>query len=141
MEIRDLLDKMAENLSVRRSFGAAYERDGALIIPVALAAGGGGGGEGPIKPPTTKETRATKTVEAAKDAPPDPQAPMGTGGGFGGLVVPLGVYVVKEDQVRWVPAYDLTLIVLAGLSVVRVLLSLLKGSRRNRASGRSAQGD
>ena len=141
MEIRDLLDKMAENLSVRRSFGAAYERDGALIIPVAFAAGGGGGGEGPIKPPTTKETRATKTVEAAKDAPPDPQAPMGTGGGVGGLVVPLGVYVVKEDQVRWVPAYDLTLIVLAGLSVVRVLLSLLKGSRRNRASGRSAQGD
>jgi uncharacterized spore protein YtfJ len=133
VEVRDLLDKMAENLSVRRSFGVAYERDGALIIPVAFAAGGGGGGEGPIKPPTTKEARATKTVEPAKDAPPDLQTPTGTGGGFGGLVVPLGVYVVKDDQVKWVPAYDVTLIVLAGLSVVRVLLSLLKGNRRNRA--------
>jgi uncharacterized spore protein YtfJ len=123
---------MAENLSVRRSFGAAYERDGALIIPVALAAGGGGGGEGPIKPPTAKEARATKEVEPARDAAPDTQTPTGTGGGFGGLVLPLGVYVVKDDQVRWVPAYDVTLIVLAGLSVVRVLLSLVKGSRRNR---------
>jgi uncharacterized spore protein YtfJ len=133
VEIRDLLDKMAENLSVRRSFGAAYERDGALIIPVALAAGGGGGGEGPIKPPTTRESSATKTVEPAKDALPDTQTPTGTGGGFGGLVLPLGVYVVKDDQVKWVPAYDVTLIILAGLSVVRVLLSLLKVCRRHRA--------
>jgi uncharacterized spore protein YtfJ len=133
VEIRDLLDKMAENLSVRRSFGPAYERDGALIIPVALAAGGGGVGEGPIKPPTTKETRTTKTVEPAKNAPLDTQTPIGTGGGFGGLVLPVGVYVVKDDQVRWVPAYDVTLIVVAGLSVVRVLLSLLKARQRIRA--------
>jgi uncharacterized spore protein YtfJ len=137
VEIQDLLDKMAENLSVRRSFGAAYERDGALIIPVALAAGGGGGGEGPIKPPPTKKTRPTTTVEPAKDAPPDSQTPTGTGGGFGGLVLPMGVYVVKDDQVRWVPAYDATLIVLAGLSVVRVLLSLMKGGQRIRALRRA----
>lgn len=38
MDTRELLDKMGENLSVRRSFGAAIEREGALIIPVALVA-------------------------------------------------------------------------------------------------------
>jgi hypothetical protein len=57
--------------------------------------------------------------------------------GFGGLVLPMGVYVVKDDQVRWVPAYDATLIVLAGLSVVRVLLSLMKGGQRIRALRRA----
>jgi len=127
---RELLDRMAENLSVRRSFGAAYEREGLLIIPVALVAGGGGGGEGPMKPPSTGHARAIETEEPAKDAPPDSQPPIGTGGGFGGLVLPVGVYVVKGDQVRWIPAYDATLIVLAGLSVVRVFVSLLKSSRR-----------
>ncbi len=134
MNTRELLDRMAENLSVRRSFGAAYEREGLLIIPVALVAGGGGGGEGPIKPPATGHARAIETAEPANDAPPDSQPPTGTGGGFGGLVLPVGVYVVKGDQVRWVPAFDTTLIVLASLSVVRVFVSLLKkGRRRNRA--------
>ena len=124
---------MAENLSVRRSFGAAYEREGFLIIPVALVAGGGGGGEGPIKPPATGPTRSIQTAEPANGAPPDSQPPTGAGGGFGGLVVPVGVYVVKGDEVRWVPAFDATLIALASLSVVRVLLSLSKnGRRRNR---------
>jgi uncharacterized spore protein YtfJ len=131
---RELLDRMAENLSVRRSFGAAYEREGLLIIPVALVAGGGGGGEGPMKPPATGHARAIETAEPANGAPPGSQPPTGTGGGFGGLVLPLGVYVVKGDQVRWIPAYDATLIVLASLSVVRVFVSLLKsGRRRNRA--------
>ncbi len=134
MNTRELLDRMAENLSVRRSFGAAYEREGLLIIPVALVAGGGGGGEGPMKPPATGHARSIETAEQAKDAPPDRQPPTGTGGGFGGLVLPVGVYVVKGDQVRWIPAYDATLIVLASLSVVRVFVSLLKsGRRRNRA--------
>ncbi len=133
MNTRELLDKMAENLSVRRSFGAAYEREGLLIIPVALVAGGGGGGEGPIKPPATGHIPAIETTQPARGAPPDGQPPTGTGGGFGGLVLPVGVYVVNGDQVRWVPAFDATLIALASLSLVRVLLSLLKnGRRRNR---------
>jgi len=131
---RELLDRIAENLSVRRSFGAAYEREGLLIIPVALVAGGGGGGEGPIKPPSTGQTGAIETAERAKDAPPEGRPPTGTGGGFGGLVLPMGVYVVKGDQVRWVPAFDATLIALASLSVVRVFVGLWRnGRRRNRA--------
>jgi len=133
VEIRELMDKMAENVSVRRSFGTAYEREGALIIPVAIVAGGGGGGEGPVKAPITKEARSTKSVEPMKGATSDVQTPTGTGGGFGGLVLPMGVYVIKDDQVRWVPSYDATLIVLAGLSVVRALVSLLNGGRRHRA--------
>jgi uncharacterized spore protein YtfJ len=134
VNIRELLDRMAENLSVRRSFGAAYERDGLFIIPVAYVAGGGGGGEGPIKPPAAERTAPIETAKQANVAPPDGQPPTSTGGGFGGLVLPMGVYVVKGDQVRWVPAFDTTLIVLASLSVVRALVNLRKsGRRRHRA--------
>jgi uncharacterized spore protein YtfJ len=130
VNIRELLDRMAENLSVRRSFGAAYERDGLFIIPVAYVAGGGGGGEGPIKPPAAEQTAPIETAKQANVAPPDGQPPTSTGGGFGGLVLPMGVYVVKGDQVRWVPAFDTTLIVLASLSVVRALVNLRKSDRR-----------
>ena len=61
-----------------------------------------------------------------------------SGGYVRDLLTPLEseapVYVIKDDQVRWVPTYDATLIVLVGLSVVRALVSLVKhGRRRNRA--------
>ena len=56
----------------------------------------------------------------------------GSGGGFGGLVMPVGVYVVQGDQVRWVPAVDVTVIVLAGLSAVRLLVGLGTRVRRHR---------
>jgi len=36
-------------------------------------------------------------------------------------VLPSGAYVVKDGQVRWVPAVDPTIVVLASLSLVRVL--------------------
>jgi uncharacterized spore protein YtfJ len=127
MTIQELLDKMAESVSVRRSFGAAYEQEGVSIIPVALVLGGGGGGEGPMKPESTSHSRAVEKAEGATaESPPA----TGTGGGFGGLVMPVGTYVVHGDQVRWVPAYDVTLIVLASLSVVRVIVSMLKRDRR-----------
>jgi len=44
MDVGNLLMKASDNLSVRRAFGAAYEKDDMLIIPVAIVAGGGGGG-------------------------------------------------------------------------------------------------
>ena len=53
------------------------------------------------------------------------------GGGFGGLVMPAGAYVVKGDQVRWVPAVDVTIVVLASLSLVRVLARAWSRRRRN----------
>jgi hypothetical protein len=37
---------MGTNLSVGRAFGTAYEKEGTLLVPVAIVAGGGGGGEG-----------------------------------------------------------------------------------------------
>ena len=120
MDAENLLAKASDSLSVRRAFGAAYEKDGMLIIPVALVAGGGGGG--------TSRTRrgnpaAGPDTLAAPDATPQESGPAEAGGGFGGLVLPAGAYVVRGDQVRWVPAVSPTLVVLASLSLARILTS------------------
>jgi uncharacterized spore protein YtfJ len=127
MDMENLVAKAGDNLSVRRAFGAAYEKDGMLIIPVALVVGGGGGG-----------TSRTRRGDQATDDPPGedaaPQDPGRTdaGGGFGGLVLPSGAYVVKGDQVRWVPAVDATIAVLASLSLVRLLARIWTRQRRRR---------
>jgi uncharacterized spore protein YtfJ len=104
MEVERLLGKAADHLSVGRSFGPPIERDGVLIIPVAWVAGGGGGGAG-----------GTQHDESGE---PD------SGGGFGGVTWPLGVYVVRDGNVRWVPAIDATRIALAALALFRTFAKL-----------------
>jgi uncharacterized spore protein YtfJ len=122
-------------LSVSRAFGAAYEKDGSLIIPVAFVAGGGGGG-GTDDPPSQRAHRHVDLDdedELEGDDPDDVEFdPIdvernqttlgGSGGGFGGVVMPVGVYVVKDDQVRWVPALNMTFIAIAALGLARVLV-------------------
>jgi len=127
MDVENLLAKASDHLSVRRAFGAAYERDGMLIIPVALVAGGGGGG--------TSRTRHRNSAPgpdtlSAPDATPRESGPADAGGGFGGLVLPAGAYVVRGDQVRWVPAVYPTIVVLASLCAVRMLTSAWVRRRR-----------
>jgi len=136
MDVGNLLTKVSGNLSVRRAFGTAYEKDDLLIIPVAMMAGGGGGGTArprhrdPADPGSQPEASP-----AVPDATPRDPERMDAGGGFGGLVLPAGAYVVKGDQVRWVPAVDMNIVVLASLGLVRVLARTWTRSRRRR--GRS----
>jgi uncharacterized spore protein YtfJ len=133
MELKDLFNKMTSHLSVGRAFGAAYEKDGALIIPVALVAGGGGGGgsEGPTIRASVRhfDIDDDEDDEDEDDEDEDDEddtfvgQPMGSsGGGFGGVVMPVGVYVVKDDRVRWVPAINVTLIAICAISLARVLI-------------------
>jgi len=103
MDGQELLDRVAENLSVRRAFGTPYEKGEFLVVPVALVAGGGGGG-------------VNGSTEEGK--------PAESGGGFGGFVLPMGAYVVKGEEVRWVPVWDVILVVLAGLRVLRLVVRL-----------------
>jgi uncharacterized spore protein YtfJ len=131
MEPGNLLDKVSDTLSVRRAFGAAYEKDGTLIIPVALVAGGGGGGTSRTGRDNPATGRRPEGNGAAHDAAPQDPEPKDAGGGFGGLVLPTGVYVVKGDQVRWVPAVDTTIVVLASLGLVRLLARTWTRRRRH----------
>ena len=123
MDVEKLLAKAADNLSVRRAFGTAYEKDDVVIIPVAIVAGGGGGGTrrnqrgNPAVSPGVPPRETNAVHEITLQEPGQAEA----GGGFGGLVLPSGVYVVKGDRVRWVPAVDVTIAMLASLTVVRML--------------------
>ena len=122
MDAGNLLEKAAGNLSVRRAFGTAYEKDGMLIIPVAIVAGGGGAGTARARRGNLAGPDGLAEEDlAAHGAAPQAPGQMDAGGGFGGLVLPAGAYVVKGDQVRWVPAVDVTIVVLASLSLAWVL--------------------
>jgi uncharacterized spore protein YtfJ len=123
MDAENLLAKAADSISVRRAFGTAYEKDGMLVIPVAMVAGGGGAGTASPRRRNSSARPGSPAGESAMtdDAIPQDSGRMDAGGGFGGLVLPSGVYVVKGDEVRWVPAVDVTIVVLASLSLARVL--------------------
>jgi uncharacterized spore protein YtfJ len=124
MDVKELLGKVTDHLSVGRAFGPAYEKDGTLIIPVALVAGGGGGGGSDV---SAQETSLADDSSASHHAPV-----TGSGGGFGGVVLPVGAYVVNGERVRWMPAVNVTLIALAALGVLRVVVTSRKMSRRHR---------
>ena len=105
-------------LTVKRVFGDAYERDGVTIIPVAQVAGGGGGGGGESHPSDGADTKTEKKSES------------GFGSGFGIGARPIGVYEVRDGDVRWNPTVDVTRLarggqVLAGIIAVCVTLVLV----------------
>jgi|ERR1700744_4635414 uncharacterized spore protein YtfJ len=116
MDVNELLGKVADHLSVSRAFGPAYEKDDTLIIPVALVAGGGGGGGSEM---------------SSGDAPLTKPDAHGSGSGFGGVVLPVGAYIVKGERVRWMPAINVTVIALSALGIVRVLARAHAHTRRS----------
>lgn len=117
MNIERLLSRAADEVSVGRAFGPPVEHDGTLVIPVAWVAGGGGGGESG-EPGSDRQDVAS-----------------GSGGGFGSVAWPLGVYEIRDGRVRWVPALDATRIVLAGIAILRAVLRMRKGRGRTLLSG------
>jgi hypothetical protein len=134
VDVENFLARAADDLSVRRAFGTAYEKDGMLIIPVAIVAGGGGGGTARTRRgnPAAGLGSSSEEGTTAHDITPQDSGRTEVGGGFGGLVLPSGAYVVKGDQVRWVPAVDVTVAVLASLSLMRMLARTWTRQRRHR---------
>jgi uncharacterized spore protein YtfJ len=83
MRLDELVSQARETITVRRVFADPYEKDGVTVIPAARVAGGVGGGGGH-----------------------DDHGQEGEGGGLGVNAKATGVYVIKDGQVRWVPAVD-----------------------------------
>lgn len=115
------IDVAGDAMTVRRVFGEAYERGEVLIIPVAKVMGGGGTGYG--------EGAMGEQADALREG-------TGGGGGFGLRVKPVGVYEVRGDDVRWVPAIDVTRVILGAQAVAAVaslaLACVLRRRRRRR---------
>jgi uncharacterized spore protein YtfJ len=108
MDVQETIAKARDAITVKRVYGAPYERDGITVIPAASVAGGAGGGSG--EDPTSKA--------------------VGGGTGFGLTGRPVGAFVIQDGNVRWQPACDATTIVQQAL-IAGGLLALLLLRRRS----------
>ena len=93
MDVQETIGKARDAITVKRVYGAPYERDGVTVIPAAVVAGGGGGGSG--------------------EGPETGQIGGGAGFGLGGR--PVGAYVIADGKVRWEPAVDVSRIAIQAL--------------------------
>jgi uncharacterized spore protein YtfJ len=99
--VDEILKGAQDTLTVTRVYGEPIETDGVTVVPAAAVRGGGGGGG-----------------DAEGDG----------GGGFGVMAKPVGAYVIRGNQVSWVPAVDVTRVLLIGFAALLVLRSILRRS-------------
>jgi uncharacterized spore protein YtfJ len=100
--VADLVDQAKGIMSAERVFSTPVERDGTTVITAAAVRGGGGGGGGGGENARGEEG-------------------TGEGLGFGMSARPVGAYVIRDGEVAWRPAVDVTRIAIAADLVVVVL--------------------
>jgi uncharacterized spore protein YtfJ len=123
IDVQTLLEQANDSMTVRRVFGEPIERDGVLVIPAAMVAGGGGGGGG---------------VGTGFGPSGDQQGEgSGTGGGWGVQARPVGAFVVRDGVVTWVPAIDWARIAFIGGLVVIAALFTRRSIVQTRARARA----
>lgn len=115
MEVEDLFRRAGKYLTVRRAYGPSYDHDGVLVVPVAVVAGGAGGSTGAFG--SGAGGAGTATGGPAEDS---------AGGGFGGFVYPVGVYVVRNGKVRFQPAVDFPFVAVWSLLLLRLAFKVLR---------------
>ena len=103
-----VIDQVRDVVTGRRVFGEAFEKNGVTVIPAASVRGGGGGGG---------------------------DADEAGGGGFGLDARPVGAFVIKGEDVRWIPAMDVSRIILGFQLVVIVALLSWRSVAKARAQG------
>jgi uncharacterized spore protein YtfJ len=110
-----ILEQVKELVGGTTVYDAPYEKDGMTIIAASRVMGGGGGGE------------------MGKDAG---EAPGGAGGGVGLDARPAGAFVIKGDDVSWIPAMDINRIVLGAQLVAIVAFLSWRSVAKARARAR-----
>lgn len=106
MDVQDVVTHARDTLTVKRVFGAPYEKDGVTVIPVARVRGDVGVGRGEVGPGEKK----------------------GSGGGFGMDAAPVGTYVIRGAEPCWRPGVDVDRIVLGCQLVAVVALPGLRST-------------
>lgn len=114
MTIDSMVTSARDAMTVRRVFGEPYVQDGVTVIAAARMSGGAGGGGGH-----------------------DKGGQEGEGGGFGLTARPAGVYVIKDGQVRWLPALDANRVVsVLGVVATVFLLARVRMAKLAAKAGR-----
>lgn len=104
--VMDTIKGSRDAISVKRVFGDAYEVDGLTVVPVARASGGGGGGWG----------------EGGDPSDENGAGGSGSGSGYGVRVSPVGVYEIRNGELAWKPAIDVTRLARGGQVLVGIAL-------------------
>ncbi|HSI80515.1 MAG TPA: spore germination protein GerW family protein [Solirubrobacterales bacterium] len=107
MDVEETIAKARDAITVKRVYGDPHQADGVTVIPAAAVGGGGGGGSG---------------------EGPEGEG-SGGGAGFGVGARPVGALVIKDGEVSWVPAPDVTRIALQALLALAAV-ALLAAMRR-----------
>jgi uncharacterized spore protein YtfJ len=104
MEVHEVIAQARDTLTVQRVFGEPFEKAGLTIIPAARVQGGVGAGGGE-----------------------DPQrGGKGSGSGLAMGARPVGAFVIRDGELSWRPAVDVTRIALGGQVVAVVALLTLR---------------
>ena len=103
MDVQETIAKARDAITVKRVYGAPYERNGTTVIPAAAVGGGGGGGSG--------------------EGPGEGQT--GGGAGFGLAARPVGAYVISDGKVRWEPAVDVNRIAMQAIAAAAAIAAVL----------------
>jgi uncharacterized spore protein YtfJ len=108
MDVKETIEAARESMSAKRVYSEPYERDGVTVIAAAAVQGGGGGG-------------GSESKESSDG-----------GSGFGLTARPVGAYVIREGEVKWQPAFDLTRTILGCqlLGLAALLLTHFRLRRR-----------
>lgn len=109
----EILTDAQDAITVKRVYGEPYQQNGVTFIPAAAVRGGGGAGEGD----------------------PTENTPGGRGGGIGISARPVGAYQITGDEVSWVPAADVTKVIITGQIVAIVALLVIRSIFRTRSKG------
>jgi uncharacterized spore protein YtfJ len=127
MNVTEVFEEARATMGSKGVFGAPYEKNGITVIPAARIMGGAGGGEGVVP-------------HAADGQEPASEVPTGSGGGFGMSGQPTGAFVIKGDEVRWLPAVDVNRMMF-GFQVVMVVFFLaMRSIAKARAAAKAAPG-
>lgn len=124
VKMDELLAEAGDAIGVKRIYGDPYDKNGVTVIPAARIMGGAGGGEGEMP-------RAA--VGGDDEVAEQPGA--GSGGGYGLAGGPAGAYVIKGDEVRWVPAVDVNRLMLGFQLVLIVFFLVMRSIAKSRARG------
>jgi uncharacterized spore protein YtfJ len=99
MNVDQMVKGAQDVLAVSRVYGEPIAKNGVTLIPAAEVSGAGGGGS-----------------DEANNG----------GGGFGVSARPVGIWVIRGDDVEWEPAVDATKVAMRGMLVAIVFLFVLR---------------
>jgi uncharacterized spore protein YtfJ len=127
-KLDEILADAGKSLGVRRIYGEPYEKNGVTVIPAARVMGGAGGG-GAADATTVGATDVMADSSAAAPA-------TGSGVGFGMSGGPVGAFVIKGDEVKWVPAVDVNRLMLGFQVAIVVFFLVMRSIAKTRAKSR-----